>query len=308
MSEQQTLDGIRLRVQVCKDEAEWLKGRADGVGASESWQITHDNGYKLHLEKTGQWVNDFKGNDLTEFGHRSEGMNAQWFSDATGLETHDEGDYAMFWHESLPMFATVDRFVRGDNGGHVAVCELKAAFGGIAYLVEKITSTELQHTKLERYYWQVQHQLACTDLNEGYLSIIYFTGYSCGHRWFKCKRNEKVIRAIEKRVREFWDCVESRTPPSWKYATAADVEAIRAMHAPTEGRAVELEGKSDFEWFAQLEAADAKRKAAAKEFEKLKAQGIARMAEEGAEKIVAGNKEIRYSNKRWGGIKEVKGE
>lgn len=302
---------VRGRIASHKTEAEWLEARRRGVGASESPKLVFASGHKIYLEKTtGEQF--FKGSDLADFGHRSEDLNAKWFTDVTGKRLTDPGDYTMFWHESLPMFATVDRFAMKAMPANLViepregVCELKAAFGDLACIVEKAKTDDLRHTKLESYYWQVQHQLACTDLDVGYLSIIYFTGYSCGHRWFKCNRDEKVIRAIEKRVKEFWACVENGTPPDWQSATAADMDAIRKMHQPTEGRAVEFSGEQEFTMFSRLESLDLKRKSINKEFDNLKAKFIARMAEEGADRIIAGGKQISYSGKRWRGVKEYR--
>lgn len=295
---------MAARIEQFDNEADWLEARRRGVGSSEVPKLVFGSGHKQYLEKT-TGESFFSGDStLAEFGHRSEDLNAKWFCDVTGKQCEDPGDFCLMWHESAPLFATVDRLIVGED----AVLELKAAFGDLAYLVEKMKTEDLRHSKLESYLWQIMSQLACTGRSVGYLSIIYFTGYSCGHRWFRCKRDERFIRAIEKRVKEFWQCVETRTPPDWTAATAADMEAIRKSHLPTEGRAVELEGKDEMEFFAALEAADAKRSKANKEFDELKAKAIARMKQEGAERLICGSKQVPYTNKRWGGIKEYRDE
>ena len=289
------------RVDVFATEAEWLAARRKGVGSSDIARIVFGSGHKEYLEKaTGESF--FDGDDvLAEFGHRSEPLNAKWFADKKGCEIEDPGEYTLRWHNSLPMFATVDRFVIPDvfPVSEPEVLELKAAFGDLAYLVEKVKTEDLRHSKLERFYWQIQHQLACTGLSLGYLSVIYFTGYSCGHRWFKCQRDEKVIRAIEKRVTQFWQCVETNTPPDWQAATSADQDAIRKSMQPANGNVVELSGEQEFTMFQRLDDLNQKRLSVTKECDDLKAKFTALMAERGASKVVAGGREIDFTKKRF---------
>jgi len=283
-----------------KNEADWLAARRGSIGSSEIARIVFTGPHLVWDEKVQGYERKAGNNVLAEIGHRSEDMNARWFADVTGLELSDPGSYAVAAPEEVdpacPITATIDRLTAG------AVVELKAAFGDLASIIERATTDDLRHTKLERYYWQVQHQLAVTGLELGYLSIIFFTGFNAGHRWFRCERDERVIAAIKKRAAEFWRCVTTRTPPDWRLATAADISAIRSRQTTT-GKSMELEGKTDVDDFAAMDELYKKRSAINKRYEQEKARWLARGGD--AERIICGDRQI---NLRRFAVGNYKGE
>ena len=304
-----------MKIDRHKTESEWLEARRKGCGSSDIADLVFESTFRgpwtIWAEKTGKHQAQQDDNPLCEIGHRSEDMNSKWFAEVTGKRLYDPGNYTMIWHESLPMFATVDRLALSDDkkprlGGSLfqkfvdvagSVVELKACFGELARVIEKATTNDLHHTKLQRWLYQVQHQLACTGLQEGYLSILYFTGFNAGHRWFHCRRDERVIAAIEKRVADFWQCVESGTPPDWELARAADMEAIKALNNGTSGEYREVEGLKEQTAFSgflnkRQKALDTKKVA-----DEAKAKMAAYMATIGAEELRLGEQRI-YQGKR----------
>lgn len=278
-----------MNITQYKNETDWLDARRSSIGSSEIARIVFTGPHMVWDEKVHGYERKVGNNVLAEIGHRSEDMNARWFSDVTGFALTDPGDYAIASPDDAepecPITATIDRIAPAES----AVVELKATFGDLASVVERATTDDLRHSKLERFYWQVQHQLAVTGLSRGFLSIIYFTGFSAGHRWFRCDRDERVIAAIKKRAAEFWICVTMRTPPDWRLATAADVGAIRSRQT-TKSKTMELDGERDVEDFAAMDRLYKKRAAINKDFELLKAQWLARGGD--AERIVCGDRQI----------------
>ena len=281
------------RVETYKNEAEWLGARRRGVGSSDIARLVFTGPHRVWHEKVFGYAEQFNGVDsLMQMGHDLEPVNAKIFTRETGIELNDPGAYAVAWDDDLPMCASVDRIAVDADGKHIALVELKATFGELARLCERMTVNDLRHSKLERYYWQVQHQLAVTGLESGYLSILFFAGVTAGHRWFKCERDERVIAAIRKRVQEFWTCVESDSPPDWQVATPSDIAAMTAR--PTSGNVIDLHGKQDVDAFVEFEQISQRRSVINAEFNEAKARWIARG--DSAARLVCGDRQIQLRN------------
>lgn len=203
-----------MRTEIHKTEEEWLAARKKGIGASESSIIYGLPGYRsirrVWADKKnlgwGVFSEDSKDADfeeLGEAGHRSEDMNAKWFSDKTGFKVFDPGDYTIQWAENVnaPIFSTIDRFC--DDGSPKPVpLELKLAF----YEAAKIWMTLVP----QAYMIQLQHQILCAESTHCYISVI-LNGYQ--HRFYKVDRHERTIDEIKRRCEWFWDHVEKNIEP-----------------------------------------------------------------------------------------------
>lgn len=90
----------------------------------------------------------------------------------------------------------------------------------------------------EKYYPQLQHQLAVTGLDV----IDYFSYRDGSFELIQVKRDESYIKRLYVECRKFWDCVENLTPPAlserdyierddraWKEAARRWVEALERL-------------------------------------------------------------------------------
>jgi len=105
-------------------EAEWLKARLDGIGASEASAIVGQNPYMSNVDlwmiKTGRKkAPDISSNAHVEYGHAAEGPIRELFAlDYPEYEVTYGGAFDMVRNEKYPwLFATLDgRLIERETG------------------------------------------------------------------------------------------------------------------------------------------------------------------------------------------------
>ena len=221
----------------------WLELRRQGIGGSDAAAIMGLNPWKtpmdIWLEKTGEFLDDEEPeNEKMYWGNMLEDIVAREFMTRTGLKVRRRN--AVLAHKQYPfMIANVDRLVVGQKAG----LECK-----------NIGHYSAEHWEVgvpEYYQTQVQHYMAVTGLSVWYVAVL-IGGQEFRH--YKITRDNSFIRELIAVESEFWNMVETRTPPPID-GTKASTDLIKKLYPEAEkGKEIELPFEA-FELIQQYEQA-----------------------------------------------------
>jgi len=183
--------------------AEWLEFRRQGIGGSDASVVCGFNKYKspieLFMEKTGQLPHQEAG-EAAYWGTRLESIVRTEFTKRSGIEVIPVN--AILQSETHPfMLANLDGTCEDPNYG-TCVFEAKTAS---AYLLD-----DWENGIPDPYMLQLQHYMAVTGYKGAYIAVLI------GGNTFKWKfieRDEEIIAMLIQLESEFWDMVQSNTPP-----------------------------------------------------------------------------------------------
>lgn len=196
---------------------EWLEARKGGIGASEIAMLI-ENPFQLYLEKTGQ-APPIVETEAMRFGKVLEETVAREFVRATGIKV--ERWRAMLWHRHAPMFASLDRVVKGEKA--VLECKMVGAWMG-----DDWGETGTDEVPL-RYALQVMAQLSVTGYVVAYLGALLLRGPE--FRWYRIERDDDSIEALEERCAQFWaEHILPRNPPPAQ--SGDDLDALYRYSTP----------------------------------------------------------------------------
>ena len=209
---------------------QWLMERRNGICGSDASVVLGINPYRsiLHLwkDKTGEVPIEENENQYTYFGNVLEPVVKKEFTKRTGLKVRVKN--AILQNEKYPfMLADLDGIVKDENGD-LAVFEAKTAS---AYK-EDIWKKGVP----EEYIAQVQHYLCVTGFKKAYICALV------GGNSFYCHeiyRDEKYIRDLIVKEKEFWECVQSKIPPILD-GSKATVDYINQTYPTSNQKDLEL--------------------------------------------------------------------
>jgi len=177
--------------------AEWHENRLTGVGGSDATilmagDIAKING--LWMEKRGEKEPD----DLSfvlpvQIGTLTEDLNGIFFTHLTHKEL--SRDNLECRHSNGFMRCELDFRVVGEN----AVMQAKHV-NAFAKL-EEVTA---------KYFWQCQHEMACSNTVRNYLSVFIGT---LKHEYVAIDADAKAQAKLEAVEQAFWQSVQDGTPP-----------------------------------------------------------------------------------------------
>lgn len=185
-----------------RDHNRWLELRNMGIGGSDASVIVGDNPWKspyaLWLEKTGQLVpEDISDKEPVYWGTTLEDVVAKEFTKRSGKRVRRCG--TMQSNDVPWMLANVDRLVIGEKAG--LECKTTNAFNIKAWQDDGLPNA---------YYWQCQHYMMVTGLPTWYIAVLI----GGQHYDYKCiPRNDDDIDYLAQKEEEFWDRVQTMTPP-----------------------------------------------------------------------------------------------
>ena len=210
------------------DRETWLKLRKQYIGGSDAAAVIGLNEwqspYALWCEKRGI-TPEFEGNLRTDVGTYLEDFVAKRFAQETGKKVR-RNNFSMV-NDAYPWaIADIDRDIDGED----ALLECKV-----------VNELQLKHYDdgdyPPRFYCQVQHYLAVTGKQMGYLAVLIGTGRD--FKWFAIERTEDEISALMEAEQRFCGYLESGEEPP---ASSADVDSIELAHPSSNGQAIELFG------------------------------------------------------------------
>lgn len=223
------------------ERSAWLEERRNGIGGSDAAAIVGlsrwATPYSVYMDKIGL-LPEKEENEAMRQGRDLEDYVAVRFSEQTGKKV--QRCNFMVRNPQYPFaLADIDRRVLGENAGleckTTSTLDLKQ-FHGVEFP--------------ERYYAQCVHYLAVTGADRWYLAVLVF---GKGFYVFKLERDEAEIDALMTAEGDFWQLVETQTPPAVTGAEA-DTKAVETVWAESIGGQLELFGMDDL--FRQLETAE----------------------------------------------------
>ena len=193
------------------NKLEWLKERQAGIGGSDVGAILGVNKYKtafqVYIEKTETISEVKEQSEAAYWGDQFEDIVAKEFEKRTGKKVRRDRKH--YKNSEYPfMVANIDRKVVGEN----AILECKTAN---QYLASEWKDDEIPAS----YLLQVQHYLAVTGSDLGYIAVLIG-----GQKfvWKEVPRDEELIKIIVEAEKDFWKKVQDKTPPALDGSSAAE--------------------------------------------------------------------------------------
>ncbi len=207
---------------------QWVQSRRNGIGGSDAATVLglnpYSSPYALWAVKTGMMEpEDISGKECVRLGTYLEEYVAKRFTEETGKKVRRE-NYILKNTDYPFAHANVDRLLVGEKAG-----------------LECKTTSELNMRRFRggeypaNYYCQCMHYMAITGYPKWYLAVLIGNRE---FRVFEILRDEGEISALMESERQFWELVESKTPPMADDSKATE-SAIEAIH-PEIGETVDL--------------------------------------------------------------------
>ena len=228
--------GAALRLVSTKDmdRDDWLEVRRTGIGSSDAATAVGLNPYQSQLElwmqKTGKadLLPAIDPNDDTSpmfWGTLLEPIVAAHYTKRTGNKVRRVN--AVLQHPTHPwMLANVDREVMGSSDVQILECKTAGIHGARLW----------KDGVPEYVQLQVMHQLAVTGKQAADVAVLLGGQHLEIHR---ITRDEAMIRNLIQLERDFWQFVETDTPPPADGSASADL-ALRCLYPQDTGSTVDF--------------------------------------------------------------------
>jgi putative phage-type endonuclease len=223
---------------------EWLAIRRQYLGASDAAAVCGENRWRsplaVWLDKVGQAA-ETEVSEAMEWGIELEEPIARRFAARTGFTVRRSN--VMLRHPEYDFMAcNLDRWVREVEGGPWGVLEIKNT--------GEYQAGEWQDEAAPTMYvLQLQHQLAVTGADYGYLAPL-IGGQRL--RSVRIERDDRLIANLIKIERDFWGLVKRKTPPPIDDSPDA-AKVLKWLYPRGEGTTVTI----DEDLFNKLAAARA---------------------------------------------------
>lgn len=190
---------------------QWLEYRRQGIGGSDASILCGINKYKspveLWLDKTGQLPAQEAG-EAAYWGTVLESVVRSEFTKRTGIEVQEL--HRLLQSESHPFMQTnLDGICEHPQLG-TCIFEAKTAS---AY-----KTNEWEDSIPDEYMLQIQHYMAVTGFGGTYIAVL-IGGNT--FKWRFVERDEQLISMLIKLESDFWNHVQSKTPPPMDGSSAA---------------------------------------------------------------------------------------
>ncbi|WP_367341023.1 YqaJ viral recombinase family protein [Aminivibrio sp.] len=183
------------------EHAEWLEERRKGIGGSDIAAIMGLNPwktpYRVYQEKRKE-VDDWEGNEATDWGKRMEPAIRQWYSDQTGRPVRLP-DKIMYSTKHPFMLANLDGFTDDRR-----IVEIKTARSGKDW-------GEPGTSEIPDYYiLQVQHYMIVTGFDVADVAVSIG---GASPSLYEVDADEELQEYIITACERFWQRVQAGDPP-----------------------------------------------------------------------------------------------
>lgn len=183
------------------EKALWLEERRKGIGGSDVAAIMGlspwKTAYQVYREKRKE-VEDWQGNNITDWGKRMEPAIRQWYSDQTGRDVRLP-DKIMYHPKHPFMLASLDGFT--DDG---RVVEIKTARSGKNW-------GEPETNQIPDYYAvQVHHYMTITGFQVADIPVSIAGG---SPSLYIVEADKEISEMIIEACAKFWERVQTGNPP-----------------------------------------------------------------------------------------------
>ncbi|MGF6986506.1 putative phage-type endonuclease [Paraburkholderia atlantica] len=214
---------------------EWLAQRKKGIGGSDCAAVCNQSRYRtaydVWLEKTGQADLERESNEAMRFGHAMEAIAASMFAQRFNVRLRRRN--AIIRHSRWPFVAaSVDRLIEGRREGFEAK--------NVGYEYWKYSGDWGEEGSDQvpiEHLLQTQHYLLATGFERWHLGAVV------GGNSLKCyviEPDQELHELILDAERNFWHCVETRTPPPFDYTHPQAVGLLKRIYPGTSGGIIDL--------------------------------------------------------------------
>lgn len=222
--------GIRQVPTAGMSREDWLQRRRKSIGGSDAAGILglskYSSPYSVWADKTGR-LPDKPDNEALRLGRDLEDYVAQRFMEATDKKVRRLR--AMLYNPLYPFaHADVDRMLVGENAG--LECKTTSTLD-----VKQFKGVEFP----DKYYCQCVHYMAVTGADRWYLAVLVF---GRGFFIYVLERDQAEIDALMAAEADFWQHVESDTPPA-PDGTDPTSETLTTIYSESREQGVDLFGR-----------------------------------------------------------------
>lgn len=221
---------------------QWLENRFNGIGASDVATIVGANPWKSAYTLYHEKRRELPVQEQTiamEVGHFLEPYVAGLYEKETGLTLRDPGQFTVYRHDSFPeLFCTPDRFAFNGNGASW----MDEFRDGTAKVVELKTTGQFNakawregDPPLDNEV-QLQIQMAVLGLECGSLAGLVANRE---FHWFDRDRNDKLIKLIMPKLKEFWERVQNGDAPPVDGSDSTTM-TLKILHPEDSGATVQM--------------------------------------------------------------------
>jgi len=183
------------------DHAQWLEERRRGIGGSDVAAIMGLNpwktAYRVYQEKRKE-VDDWQGNEATDWGKRMEPAIRQWYSDATGRPVRLP-EKILYYDKHPFMLASLDGFTDDRR-----IVEIKTARSGKDW-------GEPGTNEIPDYYMlQVQHYMVITGFE---VTDVPVSIAGSPPELYEVPADKELQEMIVEACAAFWQQVQDGNPP-----------------------------------------------------------------------------------------------
>ncbi len=230
---------------------QWLEYRRSGIGSSDAAIIMGASKWKsplaLYLEKRGEIKEpDIEEIEYVEWGVRLEEPIAQAYAEKTGRVVTKCA--AIYQHDKVDwLLANPDRFIEAWDDTHLPPAVGRGCYEGKTATIFKREDWEGEPPLA--YQIQGQHQMAVTGLAWASFGVLIGGNR---FRWCDVVRNDRFIKAMVAKEKEFMERVLNGDPPM-AGSSEADTRALALLHpAEMHDKAIALPVES-LEWHMKRE-------------------------------------------------------
>lgn len=184
---------------------EWFEIRKKSIGGSEIAAVIGMNRWKtpfaVWAEKTGRVDSSVQQSESMYWGTVMEAILREEFSKRTGYAVK-EAHYIFASIDNPFLTANIDGYVDLGNGEY-AVLEIKTA-GNYA-------ESDWNDGCPIEYYLQVQHYLYITGMKKAFIAVLIGGN---NFKYLGIERDEDTIQTIICCAKQFWQLVQTDTPPA----------------------------------------------------------------------------------------------
>jgi putative phage-type endonuclease len=201
------------------DRERWLEERKSGIGGSDAAASIGVDPYRDRLELWSLKVglvepDDLSGNEAVEAGLRLERTIGEWFADKFGRAVEMNTPFAIRRHpEHSFMIATLDATERHDDGS-IGVVQIKNT---------SMPPDAWEEELPIHYEIQLRHEMIVAGVTRGVLVALH-RGQNL--RAYERTLDPKDAEALIEAEREFWNLVQTETPPEAGPNSAGVVKAL----------------------------------------------------------------------------------
>jgi len=233
------------------EREDWLEARRLGIGGSDAAAIAGLSRWRspmaVYLDKIGA-LEPEDASEAAHWGTKLEDLVAKEFAERTGFKVQRRN--AILQHKDYPfMLGNIDRFVFTPEGRGILECKTTSAYNADAWADDRVP---------DEYLLQVQHYLAVTGLQFGYIAVL-IGGQRYLHQ--RVERDEEIINHLTQIESDFWRLVEAKTPPEMD-GSESSAEVLALLYPESApGSSLELPDTAE-RLIAEYEEAQAAEKAA----------------------------------------------